>query len=150
MFGCLGASAIEYATRGLQRVTFTKTKMAWDIRKTYYYLVCFAMLIMLIVGSVQVVQNGLDLVFPEEAYRPSAIDMHQRYLRPGGDTSEVTFTTRELEQMAEEESARIQRQMRHRVLRNLIGSLALIMISAPVYFYHWRKVREDERSSDTR
>lgn len=124
--------------------------MAWDIRKTYYYLVCFATLIMLIVGSVQVVQNTLDLVMPEEMYRPSPIDMYQRYQRPGEETTfEAPFTRQELQQMSDEEAARMQRQSRRRALRNLLGSLSLILISAPVYFYHWKKVRADERSSDT-
>lgn len=124
--------------------------MAWDIRKTYYYLVCFATLIMLIVGSVQVVQNTLDLVMPEEVYRPSPIDMYQRYQRPGEEAMvEAPFTRQELQQMSDEEAARMQRQSRRRALRNLLGSLALLLISAPVYFYHWKKVRADERSSDT-
>ncbi len=123
--------------------------MAWDIRKTYYYLVCFAMLIMLIVGSVQVVQNSLDLIFPEEAYRMSPIDMYHRYPQPAGEPSaEAPYSRQELEVMAEEESERMQRQAQRRALRNLIGSLALILISAPVYFYHWRKVRTDERLTE--
>lgn len=124
--------------------------MAWDIRRTYYYLVCFATLIMMIIGSVQVVQNTLDLIIPEEMYRPSPIDMHMRSQRPGGETAlEEPFTRQELEQMADEEAARMQRQSSRRALRNLLGSLALILISAPVYFYHWKKVRADERSSET-
>ncbi len=123
--------------------------MAWDIRKTYYYLVCFATLIMLIIGSVQVVQNTLDLVIPEEPYRPSPMDMYHRFDRPGSETSsEIPYAREELKQMAEEEAATMQRQARRRALRNLLGSLALILISAPVYFYHWKMVRADEGSTD--
>lgn len=44
--------------------------MAWDIRRTYYYLVCFATLLMVIIGAVTVVQNTLDLVLPREVYMP--------------------------------------------------------------------------------
>ena len=123
--------------------------MGWDIRKTYYYLVCFATLIMMIVGSVQVVQNTLDLVMPEEPYRMSPMDMYQRFDRPGSEQDDIPYSQQELEAMADEEANRLQRQAQRRALRNLLGSLALILISAPVYFYHWKKVRADERSSDT-
>lgn len=120
--------------------------MAWDIRKTYYYLVCFATLIMVIVGSVQIVQNVLDLAIPEEPYRPTPMDMYQRFERPGMEgADDVPYTRAELEKMAAEEAETMRRQSRRRALRNLLGSLALVMIAAPVYMYHWKKVRVDER-----
>ncbi len=120
--------------------------MAWDVRRTYYYLVCFATLIMMIIGSVQLVQNTLDLVFPEEHYRMSPMDLYQRYERPPGEGAmDEPFTREELAQMAEEEAARMERQARRRALRNLLGNVALILIAAPVYAYHWRMVRADER-----
>ena len=120
--------------------------MAWDIRKTYYYLVCFATLIMVIVGSVQIVQNVLDLAIPEEPYRPTPIDMYHRFERPGMEgADDVPYTRAELEKMAAEEAETMRRQSRRRALRNLLGSLALVMIAAPVYMYHWKKVRVDER-----
>lgn len=122
--------------------------MAWDIRKTYYYLVCFATLIMLIVGTVQVVQNTLDLAIPDDAYRPSPMDVYQRYPRPGAEPADAPYTREELERMAEEESERMERQARRRALRSLIGSLALVLIAAPIYAYHWRKVRADESGRD--
>lgn len=116
--------------------------MAWDVRQTYYYLVCFATLLMLIIGSVQLVRNTLDLVIPEESYRMTPVDVHNRFQRPVGDSAdEVPYTREELEEMAEEEAARNERQARRRALRNLLGNIALILIAAPVYVYHWRKVR---------
>lgn len=113
--------------------------MAWDIRKTYFYLVCFATLLMLIIGSVQVVQNTLDLVLPEEPYRPSPMEMYQR---PHPDGAEAPFTREEVVQMVEEQAASEARRMRRNALRNLLGSLAMIGIAAPVYLYHWRQVRQ--------
>lgn len=120
--------------------------MAWDVRQTYYYLVCFATLIMMIIGVVRAVENTLDLAMPEEPYRPSVVDVYQRTVRPPlspPDTSEVPFSREELEQIADEEADRMRRQTQRRALRNLIGSLALILVAAPVYVYHWRRVRRD-------
>lgn len=134
-----------YGRHGIRRnVTSRAINMAWDIRKTYYYLICFVTLIMIIVGSVQAVENTLDLVLPQEGYRPSAIDVRMRYQDRGGEAGiDEPYTREELEQMAEEEAETMERQARRLALRNLLGSLALICIATPVYFYHWKKVRAD-------
>lgn len=118
--------------------------MAWDIRQTYYYLVCFATLIMVIIGAVGVVQSTLDIVYPTATYRPSVAEMHER-TRPRSD-EEPAFTREELEQMAEEENARLEQSERRRALRSLLGNLALALIAAPIYTYHWRQVRRVERT----
>ena len=119
--------------------------MAWDVRRTYYYLVCFATLLMMIIGSVQLVRNTLDLIFPEDYYRMSPMDAHDRLQRPSGDTgTDNPYTRQEIEEMIEDEAERNERQARRRALRNLLGNIALILIAAPVYVYHWRKVRAVE------
>jgi hypothetical protein len=119
--------------------------MAWDIRKTYYYLVCFATLLMVLIGAVQVVHRVLDLALPREAYAPSRIDLYERFRgrMQTGPGEEVPYTRAELEQMAREEAARFQREQRRNDLRNLFGSLAMVVIAGPVYLFHWRKVRRD-------
>ena len=114
--------------------------MAWELRRTYYYLVCFAALIMLVIGTVSAVRNVLDLVMPEEAYRPTAVDyMHRMNRGPEGE--ELPFTKEEMERLAEEEAHRNERAARRRAVRGLLGNLALIVIAAPLYLYHWREVR---------
>lgn len=116
--------------------------MVWDVRQTYYYLVCFATLIMIDHRGRRGIGNGLDLAYPEEPYRPSAVDMYQRTLRPGPDVETATpFTREELEAMAEEEAERMRRQTQRRALRNLMGNLALLLIAAPIYAYHWKQIR---------
>ena len=119
--------------------------MAWDVRQTYYYLVCFATLIMMIIGVVRAVQSGLDLALPEEPYRPSPMDVYQRMQRPPAAPDEPAepFTREELEAMADEEAERMRRQTQRRALRNLLGSFALILVAAPVYVYHWKRMRTD-------
>lgn len=120
--------------------------MAWDIRKTYYYLVCFATLLMVIIGTVQTVQNVLDLALPGEPYRPTIVDLYGRYRLPpdAPEGQAPEFTREELERMADEEAERMRQEQRRNALRNLLGSLALVLIAAPVYVYHWRRVRREE------
>lgn len=114
--------------------------MPWDIRSTYYYLVCFATLLMIVIGSVQVVRNTMDLVLPPVHYVPSPMDMAMRY-RTGPDDTTPEYTREELERMAEEEQQRMAAMERRNALRGLLGSLALVFIAAPVYAYHWRQIR---------
>lgn len=116
--------------------------MAWDVRQTYYYLVCFATLLMVIIGTAQAVRNTLDLVLPTDPYTPSALDLRERYgPRPGVAAEDPAYTREELEEMAREEAERQRRQQHRNDLRNLLGNLALVLIAAPVYVYHWRHVR---------
>lgn len=117
--------------------------MAWDLRRTYYYLVCFAALIMLVIGTVSAVRNVLDLAMPEDVYRPSAMEYRMRFDRPGQE-GEAPYTREELEKMADEEADRNRRSAQRRAVRNLIGNLALILVAAPLYGYHWRQVRRLE------
>lgn len=138
-------SAPSYGRNSLT-TALLQDSMAWDIRRTYYYLVCFATLLMMIIGSVQVVQSTLDLVMPEEYYRPTPMEMYQRHERPGVEQSEPPFSREELQEMSEEEAERMERQARRRALRSLLGNLALVLIAAPVYMYHWKKVRADEQN----
>ena len=114
--------------------------MGWDLRRTYYYLVCFAALIMVVIGTVSAVGNVLDLVMPEEMYRPTAMDYMHR-MNPEAEGEGSPFTREELEQMAEQEAQRNERAARRRAVRGLIGNLVLILIAAPLYAYHWREVR---------
>ena len=121
--------------------------MAWDIRRTYYYLVCFATLLMVIIGGVQTVRNALDLALPNEPYAPSPYEIEMRYARPappGEAPAPSVYTREELETMAAEERDRSLRQQRRNDLRDLLGGLALMLIAAPVYAYHWRRVRSLE------
>lgn len=110
-----------------------------SIRNLYYYVVCLVTLIMTIVGGVQLVQSGLDLALPPEAYRPSPVDVEARFRGPSEAPS--VYTREELEAYAEEEAARAARDQRRNALRSLLGNLALVGLAAPVYVYHWRAVR---------
>lgn len=122
--------------------------MAWDIRQLYYYLVCFATLLMVIIGTVQAVRTTLDLVLPTDIYRPSTLEVYERLRREREATGEIepALTREELEQIAEEESARYRENQQRSAIRRLLGNIALILIAAPVYVYHWRQVRRYEKS----
>ena len=123
--------------------------MSWNIRSVYYYLVCFATLLMLVFGTVQIANHVLNLVLPPDTYGPSAIDMYERVRarpmqpnQPGALADTLSEET--LKRMAEEENERIRRMQRRSDARGILHSLALVLIAGPVYLYHWRRVRRTE------
>lgn len=119
--------------------------MAWDVRRTYYYLVCLVTLLISIFGGVRAVQSGLDMLWPEEPYRPTELDLYRQYdRRPGTEQEDVPYTREEIEAMADRQQEQEARRMRRRALRDLIGNLVLLAVALPVYRYHWRHVRSLE------
>lgn len=116
--------------------------MAWDVRQTYYYLVCFATLLMVIIGTVQVAGRILDLTIPDEPY-PPVVERPRPPVPP--DEVEETF-----EETRAREWAHQLRQQKRRYVRDLLGSLALVLVAAPVYLYHWRRVRRIHETSPDR
>ena len=96
---------------------------------------------MIIIGASQVVFRALDLALPREPYGPTVSELEMRYAPPNSTNAASQYTREELEQLAEEEAERNARQQRRDALRGLLGNLALVIIAAPVYLYHWRRVR---------
>lgn len=108
---------------------------SWDIRRIYLYLVCFATLMMIIVGTVQVIQGVFQIVIPEPPYV---------YKEPPPN---VETKKADLEQLrkyqAEQAKIEAKRQEIYRI-RSLVTSFALLAVSVPVYMYHWRKIQHSE------
>lgn len=110
----------------------------WNIRQVYLYLVCFATLMMLIVGSVQLIMGLVDFVYPEPAYYPDA------KFRYAEIQKNPDLTREEIDRQVEEERQRAELAMERARVRRIINSIALIAVSLPVYFYHWRKIQRGE------
>lgn len=111
----------------------------WNIRQVYLYLVCFATLMMLIVGSVQLVMSLVDFVYPEQFYYP---DAKARIIAENQKMPNVT--QEEIDRQVEEERQRGESAMERSRVRRMINSVAFIVVSLPVYVYHWRKIQRGE------
>lgn len=110
-------------------------KHGWNIRTIYLYLVSFVALLMIIIGSVQVIQNAVDFVYyPAKYYSGPEVGAP-----PGGQTVA-------LEVIAEQKRAdqeRWEQQMRYDRAQRFAKSLALLLVALPIYFYHWRRIQKD-------
>ena len=104
--------------------------MKFSIRLLYLYLFAFVGLTTAIIGSVQLVDLGLkSYVFKvsEYAYYPETT--------PEGKPA---ISTVESKKKYEQEQAD-QRK------RQLSSSLAMIAVGAPVYLYHWKTIKKENK-----
>lgn len=114
--------------------------MAVMPRQIYFYLVCLITLVMIIIGTVQIVNRTIDLVIPPEPYRP-VVEYPAR--APGDE--EITGPTREeREANAMREEERQRRENRRNAIRGMIGNLTLLGLAIPIYWVHWRRIRDEK------
>lgn len=110
----------------------------WNIRHLYLYLVCFATLMMLIVGSVQLIMSISNIVFSEPLYQDlSSLKFQMKQSNPD-------LTREEVERQAKMDLQRQELSQKHMRTRQVVNSVALIIVSLPIFIYHWRKIKHGE------
>lgn len=108
----------------------------WDIRRIYLYLVSFATLMMMIVGTVQFLQGIVNITYPQPG--PTYTELEMKY--PPNDNIKK-LNTEEIKERAAVERA----QQRYYEVRSMINNLILFLVALPVYLYHWRKIQTSEQ-----
>jgi predicted permease len=113
-------------------------KLRWDIQHVYLYLVSFIAMILLIVGAVNLTQTAIAYLTP--------VPEDYKYLfdEAGMKDWKEEFSPALVQQERERFEAVARENSQRNLLRDLIGSLAYIVIALPVYLYHWRKIPQLE------
>ncbi len=106
----------------------------FTLRNLYLYVVCLITLVVGIFAAVSLVRNIVELAYP-------AADYEYGYAVPDpkGESTHETEADRD----RRIEAAR-KAQRRDAVL-GLVGSGTTLLIVAPLYAYHWRKVQREVR-----
>lgn len=111
-----------------------------NIRRVYLYITSFIGLIVIIIGTVQLINLGLKTwVFTkadELYFGPCPVER----FAPDSKVPAPTSTPEEVErcekERAEQKTARRQ--------TDGARSIAMILVGTPVYLYHWRKIKNDK------
>lgn len=113
---------------------------AWSIKNLYFYLVCLATLFMFVGGSISVINNAMQLALPD---RPNISLVYLYYPEYRGDSTQPLFDPPPLEELEQRrvEQEKMEIQYRGYTKRSLLNSIALMIIAAPFYLYHWKKVK---------
>lgn len=118
--------------------------MKFNIRLIYLYLFSFVGLIVFVVGCVRLVDLGLKIVVFNNA------DMYVSYPITGFKdindprTKEQITIENEQGQKAQLEESKRNRQ------REVSSSLAMIIVGAPLYLYHWSAIQKENKNSAKR
>ena len=102
------------------------------IRSLYLYLVCLVTLVIALFAAVELTRSTVGLVYPDPGYYGYAV--------PGEELSEAERLRQEIAR---------QSQRRNDVL-GLVSSATTLLIAAPTYLYHWRRVQSELPLRDPR
>lgn len=106
--------------------------MKFSLRLLYLYLFSFVGLLITIIGSIQIIDLGLKTyVFKvsEYSYYPEVMPLEKAENMP---TVEEQKRRNELEQTNQRK-------------RQISNSLAMILVGAPVYLYHWKTIKKESK-----
>ena len=114
----------------------------WSIRNIYFYLVSLVTLFLVVGGFISAVQSAAELVLP---VKPNVTLMQVYY--PEYRDGQAVFeppSLAELEALRQEQELR-ETHYRYYTWRQLLNSIAFILIPIPFYLYHWRHVKPSLR-----
>jgi len=112
----------------------------WTIKNLYFYLVCLVTLFLFVGGAISAVNSAMQFAYPD---RPNVSIIHIYYPEYRGESTEPVFDPPPLEELEKmrAEQEQMDQYYRSYSLRSLLNSIALMIISAPFYFYHWNRVK---------
>ena len=106
--------------------------MKFSLRLLYLYLFSFVGLLITIIGSIQLLDLALkSYVFnvTEYSYYPETMPVEKGVTTP----SPEELKARNLEEQANQRK------------RQVSNSLAMILVGAPVYLYHWKTIKKEAK-----
>jgi hypothetical protein len=106
------------------------------LRNVYLYLVCLITLVVAIFAAVSLVRGVVALAYPD----PGAFGYYGYYpAEPGleGQGASIDEEERARQEQLAADAARRQ------ALLDVVGSATTLLIAAPVYVYHWRRVQAE-------
>jgi hypothetical protein len=115
--------------------------MKFNIRLIYLYLFSFVGLIVFVIGCVRLVDLGLKVIVFNNADIYVSYPISP-YMGPDDKRSkEQIFIENEQQQKAQMEESKRNRQ------REISSSLAMIIVGAPLYLYHWSSIQRESKET---
>lgn len=118
-------------------------KKGWDLPNIYLYLVSFATLMMIIIGTVQLIQATTDFIYPPPSYYPDKTELIMR-----NKAQNIEMSPQQLEEQVKLEREKWERSQRYNSIRRLINGFSLLVVATPIYLYHWRKIQSNGTTNE--
>ena len=107
--------------------------MKFSLRLLYLYLFSFVGLLITVIGGIQIV----DLTLKTYVFKVSEFSSYP--MSPIKDETGVVIQSTEDQLKQQESEASNQRK------RNLSTALAMIAIGTPLYLYHWKTIKKENK-----
>jgi hypothetical protein len=105
-------------------------------REIYFYLICLAAIIIFIVGLVMAYDGAISYIKPTTYMtKPSVASMYSKEQYPNLSSSEIDKLVNE------EINANLQNE-KVLAFKNLLRGVLLVIISIPLFAFHWRKAQQ--------
>ena len=105
-------------------------------REIYFYIICLVSIIIFIVGLVMAYDGTINYVKPTTYLtRPSVASMYSQEQYKNLSSSEI-------DKLVDEEiDANLQNE-RNLAFKNLLRGVLLVVISIPLFIFHWRRAQQ--------
>lgn len=113
---------------------------SWSIKNLYFYLVCLVTLFLFVGGAISGINSAMQIAFPDKPNVPIFNTYYPEYKE---DSSTPVFNPPPLEELEKLRADQEEMDVYYRgyTLRSLLNSIALMIIAAPFYLYHWKRVK---------
>ena len=115
------------AKKSATKVEVKETHQGVDWRSLYLYAVSLITLLVCLFTVISLINRGLDLIVPDQGY----VDPYAAQNDPKIDPEVI-------------KQANID-QNRRNAIRGITSSLVTLLVTVPVYLYHWKMVRKIAR-----
>ncbi|OGD81548.1 hypothetical protein A2572_04140 [Candidatus Collierbacteria bacterium RIFOXYD1_FULL_40_9] len=102
-----------------------------NLRLLYLYLFSFVGLLIVVIGSIQMVDLGLKMTIFKGA------DTYEIYPSPKIDGMEQESPDVPMERQKRETNRQRQRQM--------VSALSMLVVGTPLYLYHWKLIKKESK-----
>lgn len=109
--------------------------MKFSIRLLYLYLFSFVGLIIAVIGAVQIVDLGMKVYLFKEA----DIYTYPQTTKFDPSGKEIPMTEKEISDQKEQQITETRRNRQ----RQASTAIAMILVGAPLYLYHWKLIKKE-------
>lgn len=102
-----------------------------NLRLLYLYLFSFVGLLIVVIGSIQMVDLGLKMTIFKD------IDTYEIYSSPKVDGVDQESPEVLMERQKRETTRQRQRE--------LVSSMSMLVVGTPLYLYHWRLIKKESK-----
>ena len=121
-----------------------------NIRTIYLYVVCLITLFLVVGGIISAIYSVAELIFPTSYYYTEyevELKYDEQYQSLTGQAA-IEYE-KEFKENYEKEHAEQLLRERNRNIRDVIYSLAFVVVALPIYAYNWKKIEEDKANVES-